>query len=262
VQVVSTHLSNTITSLSADTRLAQANALLQWIHDFSDGSGTPVVLSGDFNSPPDTTAHSAIVDAGFTDTFSIANPTDPGFTSSQSIASPTATVRSRIDFVFARAGACASPLSAGTGVLGSSMIGNAPLVTEGVSLWPSDHYGVVSELKPFPDAPASCPLTYTVRYPASVCTALSRIAGTGGASVADVIRLGVGGYRYLADAGLATPTTPPINEGPCAVTVSWPASERASIEATAAAWGLTPEQLNNAGGRFVVAIIYLLAYGR
>jgi endonuclease/exonuclease/phosphatase family metal-dependent hydrolase len=258
IQVVSTHLSNTISSLSEVTRLAQANDLLQWVHDFSDGAGTPVVLSGDFNSAPDTNAHTAVLDRGFVDTFSVAQPGDPGLTSGQSITAPTATVRSRIDFVFARAGACASPLSAGTGVLGSEVIGDAPQVTGETYLWPSDHYGVVSELEPFPDAPATCPITYTARFSASVCATLGRIAG--GGSIADVLRFGVGVYRYFEESGLAVPGPASPNEGPCAVTVAWPALQRTALEATAAAWGFTPEQLNHESGRLVLAIIYSLAH--
>jgi endonuclease/exonuclease/phosphatase family metal-dependent hydrolase len=262
VQVVSTHLSNTISSFSEVTRLAQANDLLQWIADFSDGSGTPVVLSGDFNSAPDTAAHTAVLDGGFIDTFSVARPGDPGLTSGQTITSPVSTVRSRIDFVFARAGACASPLSSGTGVLGSTLIGSSPQVTDGTYLWPSDHYGVVSEIKPFPDAPDTCPITYTAHFPAPECAVLGRIAVARGGSVADVLRLGVGILRDIAQAGHAAPATVGPNEGPCAVTVAWPAAERAAIVTTAAAWGVTPEQLNQGGGRLVLAIIYSLAHHR
>ncbi len=260
IQVVSTHLAHSITNLSSLTRVVQNEVLQRWIAEFSHGSAVPVVLTGDFNSTPGTQVHSDVLGAGFLDTFGVARPAEEGFTSHQEIDAPAPTVASRIDYVFARPGACASPLGDGTGVLGSEVIGDSPLSIGPVFLWPSDHYGVVSELRPFPTAPDSCPVTFTARYTPEVCATLARLANlTDGAAIADVVRFGVDVFEALADAGRAIPVTPPANDGSCKVVVAFPASEVSTLEATAAAWGLTAEELTQSGGRLVLAIVYYLA---
>jgi endonuclease/exonuclease/phosphatase family metal-dependent hydrolase len=259
VQVVSTHLVHNITSLSGVSRVAQNEALLGYLDAFSHGSSVPVVLTGDFNSIPESTVHTAVRAAGFVDTFGEAEPSDPGFTSDQEIDVPTSTVDARIDYVFARPGACASPLSEGGGVLSSEVIGDAPSSEHGAFLWPSDHYGVVSELRPFPDASELCPVAYTASFTERVCTALGVVADRTGVSESAVVRAGVEALRALAESGRAVPVAPPPSDGSCKIVVDWSATDAAGVGEAAEAWGVTAEQLHQAGGRFVLLLIYYLA---
>ena len=104
--------------------------------------------------------------------------------------------------------------------------------------------------------------TYTARFTAAQGAMLARIAAARGESVADVVRSGVNGFRALAAAGLATTGPAPANDGPYWVTVRWPLDDAGAIDAAAAKFGVTGDQLHNAGGRLVSLIVYLAAIGR
>ncbi len=202
IQVVSTHLAHSITNLSSVSRVAQNEALQRWIAEFSHGSAVPVVLTGDFNSAPGSQVHSGRSLRGSSTPSPSHDPTDPGFTSSQEIDAPSPTVGSgsttcsrilvRVPHRWAKVPASWAARSSGTHRVSGKRF-----------LWPSDHYGVVSEIRPFPTAPDACPLTYIARYSPEACTTLARIARTEGAAVADVIRFGVDLFAALADAGRA-----------------------------------------------------------
>jgi endonuclease/exonuclease/phosphatase family metal-dependent hydrolase len=140
LDLFTTHLAHGLTPLSDTTKLLYANLALAYADELAVDDATPDLLVGDFNSTEDSAVHQAVIDAGFVDTFRLANPTDLGHTSDQDPLAPAATVTSRIDYVFARPGGCG--LRAGA----SEILGNRPAVHQGGSLWPSDHFGLVSEL--------------------------------------------------------------------------------------------------------------------
>ena len=160
VNVVSTHLAHTITSVSELTRIAQTHRLLEWIDGVTATRRYPVLLTGDFNSAEGSAVHQAVAGSGFVDTFRQAWPAADGFTSSQEIDSAVPTVESRIDYVFARGERCTSPRGEGTRgaprVLGSAVIGDSPEAVATGFLWPSDHYGVVTDVRLVPAAPGTC----------------------------------------------------------------------------------------------------------
>jgi endonuclease/exonuclease/phosphatase family metal-dependent hydrolase len=103
----------------------------------------PTVLMGDFNSTEDSAGIRVLTNgAGFVDTFRSANPDAEGATVWQHVYSPDSTVRRRVDFLFMLPG------SAGAGrVLGSRVVLDRPRPLDGGRvLWPSDHYGILTEL--------------------------------------------------------------------------------------------------------------------
>jgi len=102
VRVFNTHLEN----FSVDLRVAQLTELIGIANAFSG----PVVIGGDFNAdanalPLETTLQ-IIIDAGFVDAFSAANPGSTASTWPMYLEDPTrpATPYQRIDFIFYRAG--------------------------------------------------------------------------------------------------------------------------------------------------------------
>jgi endonuclease/exonuclease/phosphatase family metal-dependent hydrolase len=149
-----------LTPLSEFTRAVQVERMLEWVDTFSAFDRHPVVLTGDFNTREGSPVYAAVATRGFVDTFRAANLAAGGFTSSQDITAAAATVRSRIDYVFARGAVCTSRHGARTGALpevtSSAVLGDAPSPVGAGFLWPSDHYGVVSALKPFPATPGTC----------------------------------------------------------------------------------------------------------
>jgi endonuclease/exonuclease/phosphatase family metal-dependent hydrolase len=105
----------------------------------------PSVLMGDFNSREDSPAIRRLVAAGFVDTFRVANPTAPGLTVLQRVRAPASTVFARVDYAF---------LLPGRDVTGTVVASRVALdvpgrLEDGTVLWPSDHYGVLSELDVF-----------------------------------------------------------------------------------------------------------------
>jgi len=107
----------------------------------------PLLLMGDFNAPEGTPAITALTkEAGFVDTFRAANPTAPGATVWQRVYSPRPTAFRRVDYLF---------LLPGTDFPGkvrsSRVVLDVPQhFQDGQVLWPSDHYGVLSEVEVFP----------------------------------------------------------------------------------------------------------------
>jgi polyhydroxybutyrate depolymerase len=104
--------------------------------------------------------------------------------------------------------------------------------------------------------------TYTAKFSADTGAVLTKIAGALGVPVADVVRMGVDALRELADHGAARPQPQPPNEGPYWVTFRVPDSDAADLEADAAAWGASGDELHNAGGRLILAVVYLAALGQ
>jgi endonuclease/exonuclease/phosphatase family metal-dependent hydrolase len=137
--LVGTHLE----SFSTAVQIAQANELLQG----PARSTLPVVLAADFNAvannPNDPTyaTYSEIVNAGFVDTWPVANPNDPGLTCCQDplLLNPASSLSQRIDLIFSRGD---------SRVRWATLVGADPTDKTSSGLWPSDHAGVLSALKP------------------------------------------------------------------------------------------------------------------
>lgn len=104
----------------------------------------PALLMGDFNAGDTMSAIRALNgDGGFVDAFRAANPDSPGLTVWQRPGAPEPTVGRRVDYIFV----------AGTGIdvaCTSRVILDRPhRDSDGRMLWPSDHYGVLAELRLF-----------------------------------------------------------------------------------------------------------------
>jgi endonuclease/exonuclease/phosphatase family metal-dependent hydrolase len=130
---VSTHLD----SLSPAVRLLQAGELLSG----AAAAGSPVVLVGDFNSPPglDPT-YSLLMGSGFTDAWPASHPAEPGATCCQlpTLLNPLSLLSTRIDLVLSR-GITAS--------LDAEIFGDEPAERTASGLWPSDHAGLAATLR-------------------------------------------------------------------------------------------------------------------
>lgn len=138
-----THIANELTALSDDTKLRQVRAALEHIDETAQPDPLPDVFVGDFNSVEGDERYQAVLLDGFIDTYRAANPTADGFTAPQDVVGDARTASERIDFVFARSGACRF------GVTESTVFGDESAVradSEG-RVWPSDHFGVVSEVR-------------------------------------------------------------------------------------------------------------------
>jgi endonuclease/exonuclease/phosphatase family metal-dependent hydrolase len=184
-------------------------------------AGTPVVLSGDFNSPSPLDwpamakrfpqveapivwpAQQALLDAGFTDTYRAAHP-DPiatvGITWSYGYPYPhldADTQRDRIDFVMAL-GAVKTIRSE---ILGDPRMPDTDI---GISPWPSDHRAVVSTLEVVPGpAPAMVSIDRRSIPAGSVLTARFHAETEDG-------RL-EGGRLVIIEAGAATDAAPLVS---------------------------------------------------
>jgi endonuclease/exonuclease/phosphatase family metal-dependent hydrolase len=114
----------------------------------------PMVLMGDFNATESSPGIQTLTNgAGFVDTFRVANPDAPGLTVWQRVTAPHPTVRRRVDYVFMLPGTQVPGR-----VVGSRVVLDAPRqLAEGKVLWPSDHYGVLSELEVIPSGEAGKP---------------------------------------------------------------------------------------------------------
>jgi endonuclease/exonuclease/phosphatase family metal-dependent hydrolase len=139
VEVFSTHFSHTVTAQSNSTRELQAEDAVAYLAD-QHTPGRRLFFVGDFNTREGQEPYRIIQEAGFVDTFRAFTDAD-GFTSPQDVVGDTATVRNRIDFVWTLDG-CPPE------VLDSRVFGDTPAdrADEPGTVWPSDHYGVVSTL--------------------------------------------------------------------------------------------------------------------
>ena len=131
---VSTHLE----AFHAGVRTAQAGELAALL----SGEKLPVVLVGDLNSEPGTEGEAVLAGAGFQDVWAALHPSQAGLTccwlEDLTIGSPPAPPFSqRIDYVLTRGRV--APLA-------MEVVGQDPAERLG-GLWPSDHGGVVAELR-------------------------------------------------------------------------------------------------------------------
>ncbi len=113
------------------------------MHVQAQSYALPLLLLGDLNAVEETEAMTVLTQgAGLIDTFRAVHPTAPGYTSDQALALPAATVTQRIDYVLMASG------SASPGRLCSSQVilQTPNHFPNGRTLWPSDHYGVLTEI--------------------------------------------------------------------------------------------------------------------
>jgi endonuclease/exonuclease/phosphatase family metal-dependent hydrolase len=103
----------------------------------------PALVLGDLNMGEMAPALRELIDHGFVDLFREANPTALGATARQDVVAPAPTVQRRIDYVL---------LLPGRDVLAEVVSSRVVLNTPGQRggggvLWPSDHYGVLAEIR-------------------------------------------------------------------------------------------------------------------
>jgi endonuclease/exonuclease/phosphatase family metal-dependent hydrolase len=109
----------------------------------------PALVLGDLNTGESAAALDELRERGFVDLFREANPTALGATTRQDVLAPGPTVRRRVDYVLLLPG---TRLSAR--VVSSRVVLDTPgQRDDGGPLWPSDHYGVLAEIRLSP-APA------------------------------------------------------------------------------------------------------------
>jgi len=106
----------------------------------------PRILMADLNSTPDTSGvRRLLADDGLVDTFRAANPDAPGSTVGQPVRGEAQAARRRADYVLVAPGP-----DAPVRVRASRVILDRPgRAADGKALWPSDHYGVLSEVEVF-----------------------------------------------------------------------------------------------------------------
>jgi len=131
----STHTGSSTCQLRSLTRLLQGRR-----------GRAPLILMADLNSTPDTSGVKHLVaDDGLVDTFRTANPDAPGFTVWQPVRAAAPAARRRVDYVLVAPGP-----GAPVHVRASRVILDRPgRGADGKVLWPSDHYGVLSEVEVF-----------------------------------------------------------------------------------------------------------------
>jgi endonuclease/exonuclease/phosphatase family metal-dependent hydrolase len=106
----------------------------------------PLLVTGDLNAREDSDAVRLLIrDLGLVDTFRLANPDAPGLTVGQWVLAAAPTVRRRVDYVLVGGGGLAAH------VVASRVVLDVPRrAADGSTLWPSDHYGVLSEIELVP----------------------------------------------------------------------------------------------------------------
>ncbi len=161
-------------ALEVDLRLAALESHVPTWRRWID-SGTPMVVTGDFNAPShrdwgegagghrtaavEWPVSLAAERLGLVDTYRHANPGRPGITWTHGFPYPRVDpneLRDRIDFVWA----------AGAEVVSSRILGpsGAPDVDIAVDPWPSDHLGVATELELTPVEPPLMVAPLKTRY--------------------------------------------------------------------------------------------------
>jgi endonuclease/exonuclease/phosphatase family metal-dependent hydrolase len=106
----------------------------------------PRVLTGDLNTTSEAPGMRRLLDGGgLLDTFRAANPEAPGLTVWQPVRAEKPAVRRRVDFILVARGDGQAPQ-----VRASRLVLDTPRrAGDGKPLWPSDHYGVLTEVDLF-----------------------------------------------------------------------------------------------------------------
>jgi endonuclease/exonuclease/phosphatase family metal-dependent hydrolase len=139
LRFITTHLEDAPTTQLAQIQLAQAAELVA----AATNTPLPVIMAADFNANADDPAaasfmtYTALLKAGFTDTWTQINPSNPGFTCCQApdLLNPASELSERIDLVLYRGSLQAAD---------ASLAGNLPGDRTPSSLWPSDHAAVAA----------------------------------------------------------------------------------------------------------------------
>src|SRR5204862_5863896 len=109
---------------------------------------------GDLNATEQSKGIRNLIAAlGLVDTFRAANPAAPGFTVWQPVWLERPFASRRVDFILLAPGA-----NTRGRVVASRVVLNQPSRTQGRVLWPSDHYGVLSEVEILRRAGDAAPL--------------------------------------------------------------------------------------------------------
>jgi endonuclease/exonuclease/phosphatase family metal-dependent hydrolase len=116
----------------------QATALVALVA--RESAGVPAIVLGDFNVSEETDGIQTLRAAGFVDVFRRLHPADAGLTAWQQVDVPTPTVSRRVDYCWLAPGTALSALD-------STVVFDHPRSGPGGRpLWPSDHYGLLTEL--------------------------------------------------------------------------------------------------------------------
>jgi endonuclease/exonuclease/phosphatase family metal-dependent hydrolase len=146
-----THISHELTDESATTKEIQIENALAHIDRTRGSDAYPDVFVGDFNSRDvgeGADRYEMIVNHGYIDTYRAAGYTDPGYTSGYTFDPPSGAPNERIDYIFAKPGSCRFAVrDTHTGLLGDTPEAVTVSPTETVTMWPSDHIGVVASVK-------------------------------------------------------------------------------------------------------------------
>jgi endonuclease/exonuclease/phosphatase family metal-dependent hydrolase len=105
-----------------------------------ESAGVPAIVLGDFNVSEETEGIRTLRAAGFIDVFRLLHPETAGLTAWQRVDAAEATVSRRVDYCWLAPGTALSALDS-TVVLDRPGPGPA-----GRLLWPSDHYGLLTEV--------------------------------------------------------------------------------------------------------------------
>jgi endonuclease/exonuclease/phosphatase family metal-dependent hydrolase len=134
VRFITTHLDPN----SATVGTAQATELV----DGPLSTTLPVVLTCDCNAAPGSATYQVLTGAGLQDSWRQAQTGEPGYTCCQSptLLNPTATLTSRIDYIFSRGGR----LTAGDAEIVGADQGDRSTPS---GFWPSDHAGLIAALQ-------------------------------------------------------------------------------------------------------------------
>jgi endonuclease/exonuclease/phosphatase family metal-dependent hydrolase len=132
LQVFSTHLARDVCQVKRLGEIVRAHT-----------GALPALVMGDFNASESTEWIQALVrETGLLDAYRAANPTAQGPTVWQRPEAPNPTVSRRVDFIFVHPGT--TPRAR---VRSSDVVLSTPgRLANGVTLWPSDHYGVRADL--------------------------------------------------------------------------------------------------------------------
>jgi endonuclease/exonuclease/phosphatase family metal-dependent hydrolase len=116
----------------------QAEALVRLVA--RESARVPLLVLGDFNADDTADGVRAFAAAGFRDAYRSANPCGPGLTAWQRVDSREPTVSRRVDY-------CWLAPEASPPVVRSEVVLDRPgRGPGGETLWPSDHYGLLTEL--------------------------------------------------------------------------------------------------------------------
>jgi endonuclease/exonuclease/phosphatase family metal-dependent hydrolase len=124
--------------------LARATQATQILAE-AGADGLPLVIAGDTNSDPTSTAYHEFIDSGLTDTWATLHPANPGLTcchiktgqpDADAISDPNAPLTERVDYVLTGPGI--TPLS-------ETLFNTTPSEMFG-GLWPTDHAAIAATL--------------------------------------------------------------------------------------------------------------------